>query len=68
MIFEMFFSFLPEDTALLRGVAPEDARYARWESWMRENHAALRRAICAPGSRVSMGMSIITCTANSERS
>ena len=63
MIFEMFFSYFPEDIALLRAESPEDARFACWEGWMREHYAALRRAVCAPGSRVSMGMSIITCTA-----
>ena len=67
-IFEMFFSYLPEDVALLRADAPEDARYARWERWMKDHHASLRRAICEPPSRVSMGMAVVACTADSERS
>ena len=67
MIFEMFFSFLPEDAALLRAAAPEDERYAAWERWLAAHHAALRSAICAPGSSISMGMSIITCEEITER-
>ena len=68
MIFEMFFSFFPEDTALLRATAPEDARYARWERWLRRHLAPLRRSICAPDSRISMGLSVITCAGSPERS
>ena len=67
MIFEMFFSYLPGDVALLRAGAPEDVQAAAWERWLGDHYAALRCAICAPESRVSMGMSVVTCTANSER-
>lgn len=67
MIFEMFFSFFPEDVAILRAAAPDDARFARWEQWIQEHHAPLRRAICAPGARISMGMAVVTCTVDSER-
>ncbi len=67
MIFEMFFSYLPEDIAILRAEAPEDPRYAGWEAWIREHHPALRSAICAPESTVSMGIAVVTCGADSER-
>ncbi|MCR5088532.1 MAG: class I SAM-dependent methyltransferase [Oscillospiraceae bacterium] len=67
MIFEMFFTFLPEDVRLLRATAPKDARYVLWERWLQENYAALRRAICAPGSRISIGISVITWSGNTER-
>ena len=59
MIFRMFFSYLPEDIAILRGASPADARYAQWERWLDEHYAPLRAAICAPDSRVSMGMAVV---------
>lgn len=68
MIYEMFFSYLPEDIAALRQKSPEDERYARWEQWIGECRAPLYRAICAPASRISMGMSVVTCKAGLERS
>ena len=61
MIFEMFFSYLPGDAALLRQIEPDDPRFARWEAWLDRNYAALRRSILAPESRISMGMSVVSC-------
>ena len=52
-----------EDIAILRKDSPEDARFARWERWMDEHLAALHAAVCAPNARVSMGMAVVTCTA-----
>ena len=59
MIFEMFFSYLPEDIAILRAASPGDERLAGWEHWMQEHYAALRQAVCAPDSRISMGMAVV---------
>ena len=68
MIFEMFFSYFPEDVEILLAADPEDARSAQWARWLEEHHDALRRAICAAPSRVSMGMSVVSCAASIERS
>ncbi len=62
MIFEMFFSYLPDDVALLRQSEPENTLYARWEAWIRENFIPLQQAICAPDSLISMGMSLVICS------
>ncbi len=67
MIFEMFFSYLPEDVSILLSEAPEEALFAGWDRWLKEHHAALRRSICAASSRISMGMSVV-CAWNRERS
>jgi SAM-dependent methyltransferase len=61
MIFEMFFTFLPEDLAVLRAEAPEDERCKRWQDWLSAHYEELRSAICAPCARISMGISVVSC-------
>lgn len=60
-IFEMFFSYLPEDAAILRARRPEDDKYIRWEAWIDSHFRELERDILSESSCVSMGMMVVTC-------
>ena len=59
-IFDMFFSYLPEDLPILRAAAPEDARYEAMERWLEENFGRLKQYILTEDSEISMGMSVVT--------
>ena len=65
-IFLMFFSYLPEDVAILRELEPENPLYRQWEVWVRDNQERLYEAVTGPGSRISMGMTIVTCGGGAE--
>ena len=60
-IFEMFFSFLPEDVPILRDEAPGEPYYADTERWLAENFEELKRRILAEQAHISMGMAVVTC-------
>ena len=61
-IFEMFFSYLPEDMTALQ----EMGDFRRDARWLSENFSALQRAVCAPESQISMGISVVTGTTEPE--
>lgn len=65
-IFDMFFSYLPEDLRILRADAPEDARFAAAERWLAENFETLKGRILAEETHISMGMSVVTGTADTQ--
>lgn len=60
-IFETFLSYLPEDVLLLQREEPDNCRYAEWKVWIDEHFERLKSLILENNTRVSMGVSIITC-------
>lgn len=62
-IFTTFFSYLPEDTALLRAASPENTEYLAWEAWLAAHYDALRHLILRPDTEITMGLRVLTCTA-----
>lgn len=61
-IFTTFFSYLPEDIALLLAAEPENEEYKAWSDWIDRNYKTLKHLIMSKGSVISMGMRILTCT------
>ncbi len=62
-IFEMFFSYLPEDAAILRERWPENPKYMQWEAWIDDNFPSLAQTIMDEQSAVFMGLMVVTCDA-----
>lgn len=60
-IFDTFFSYLPEDVALLRGEVPENEDYRIWADWLKHHYCVLKRLIMQEDSTISMGMKIVSC-------
>lgn len=61
-IFYAFFSYLPQDVLLLQRQEPRNDRYAAWAAYLEEHFEALRNLILDQNTRVSMGVSIVTCS------
>lgn len=61
-IFDIFFSYLPWDIALLRDREPENPQYAGWSQWMQKHYSELEKQVTAADSEVFMGISVVTCT------
>lgn len=61
IIFETFFSYLQQDVLLLQREEPDNCIYADWKSWVDEHFEQLQDLILGKNTRVSMGISIITC-------
>jgi len=59
-IFDTFFSYLPEDVALLREQEPDNPLYLQWETWLEQSYAALRRTVLTSSSAITLGLSIYT--------
>lgn len=59
-MFDTFFSYLPEDVALLRQREPDTPLYAQWEAWLDQRYAALRRTVLSGSSSITLGLSIYT--------
>lgn len=60
-LFDVFFSYLPQDILLLLEQEPDNARYAACAAWLERHYEALRSLILAERTEISMGISIITC-------
>ena len=60
-IFTMFFSYFPEDAALLRAHFPGEERYREWLSWTETEYPRLKEQILSPESTISMGMAVYAC-------
>lgn len=60
-IFTTFFSYIPEDVALLRAAEPEREEYRAWERWLAEHYGALRQLILREGTEITMGLRILSC-------
>lgn len=65
-IFTTFFSYFPEDVALLRAEEPENAEYRAWETWLAAHYAALRQRVLCASSELTMGLRVLTCKAAAE--
>lgn len=61
-IFTTFFSYLPEDIALLLAADPENEEYKAWSAWIDRNYKTLKHLMMREESVISMGMQILTCT------
>lgn len=59
-MFDTFFSYLPEDVALLREQEPENPLYRQWEEWVSRHYEALYHQIIAEGAEITLGLSIYT--------
>lgn len=65
-IFDTFFSYLPEDVALLRRQEPDNPLYAQWEAWLREHYWALRQRVLTGESAITLGLNIYTAAEGEE--
>ena len=61
------YALLEEDLPLLRANYPDQALYDRMERWLAKNLAEMKRCFTADNACVSMGITIVTCTAGTER-
>lgn len=60
-VFETFFSYLPEDVAILRQEQPSHELYRMWQCWLERHYDKLRSLIVEEASEISMGMKIVSC-------
>jgi len=60
-MFHVYFSFLPQDVELLEQAAEPSAQ-ALCAGWTPERFAALREAILAPASEISIGVGAVICS------
>ena len=60
-LFDIFFSYLPQDIRLLRDREPDNVRYASCAAWLRRHYDTLRDLALAERAELSVGISIITC-------
>ncbi len=61
-IFETFFSYLPQDMALLRQESPENGRYAACAAWLDRYYDELRQEALSEETTLTLGVKLITCT------
>ncbi len=64
-IFETY-SFLTEDMPILRKEWPEEPRYRQMEQWLEENYTRMKRCFVAEDSRVTLGITVVTCAAGTD--
>ena len=60
-IFEIFFSYLPQDLSELWRREPNNSTYAFCVRWLDQNYEALRAAVISRETRLNMGIRIISC-------
>lgn len=60
-VFQTFFSYLPEDVALLQSQEPENPRYQAWHDWLQQNFEDLRNAVIQENGQVYMGVQMVSC-------
>lgn len=63
-IFKTFFSYLPDDVAILTSEYPKNAEYRAWSAWLDNSFATLKQLVESESSSISMGMKILSCAAN----
>lgn len=61
MIFQTFFSYLPEDVEILLTEEPDNKKYQTWKKWLEKNYEELRKLILSENSEITMGMQILSC-------
>ena len=59
-IFEIYFSYLPEDVKLLLSEEPNNAEYQKWSEWIQENYGKLKSQIIDTDSEITMGIKIMS--------
>lgn len=59
-LFDMFFSYLPEDVQLLLEKEPDNRQYAQWKKWMDRSYESLHDLVLDEGSVISLGLNIFT--------
>ena len=59
-LFDMFFSYLPEDVHILQEQEPDNRKYAGWKEWMDHSYESLRRLVLNEDSSISLGLTIYT--------
>lgn len=60
-IFQMFFSYFPEDVELLLKAEPDNEQYQSWSVWLQDNYQKLEKQIIAEESEIFMGIKILSC-------
>ncbi len=65
-IFDVFFSYAPEDYAILRRQCPDNTEYKSADNWLLHNYEKLRSLVMTDGVGVSMGIVIFTCSVSAE--
>lgn len=60
-LFEVFFSYLPQDIRLLREKEPDNLQYAACAAWLERHYNALRCLVLSDNTEISMGIIILTC-------
>lgn len=61
-IFESFFSYLPQDLAVLRQKEADDSRLRDSRKWIESNYGELRKLVLSERAAISMGISIVTAS------
>jgi len=65
-VFTTFFSYLPEDVALLLEAEPDNGEYKKWAGWLAKNYRKLENGILRADTEIKMGMQVISCTKGEE--
>ena len=60
-LFDIFFSYLPEDIRLLQRGEPDNVRYASCGAWLAQHYDTLQNAVLSRDSELSIGIRAITC-------
>lgn len=61
-VFTAFFTYFPEDTALLLQAEPQNEKYKSWAKWVKEKFPLLKECVLSEDTVISIGMKILTCT------
>ncbi len=59
-LFDMFFSYLPEDVQILLEQEPDHPRPVQWKRWIQQKFERLQQLVLAEGTSISMGLNIFT--------
>lgn len=60
-IFDVFFSYLPQDIRLLQKREPDSIRYAACGAWLNRHYDTIQNMLLTEDHEIAMGISIITC-------
>ncbi len=60
-IYEIFFSYLPQDLDILCQEQPDVEQYTVFSHWVQQHYDQLRQLILAEDGEISMGLRIISC-------
>ncbi len=60
-IFEVYFTYLPEDVKMLCDEHPQNMEYRKWSDWLKENFEQLRKLVLSKDAQLSIGICFMTC-------